>query len=126
MEVTAEAFKICYIDCMIKTIRVGQYSLLETVRDTKLLILDQKDTFAWITAQNIGELLVVTHKPHKTDYILAVGEYRMYDISGEPKFTDLAHLELQVGNNEWQGYLLPTGLPTDKKSEVELFLQRSW
>lgn len=100
---------------MIKILARGEYKLIETKHNTKVLILDNKETFAWINAENIGEILVTSRKTLKEDNLLAVGKYRLYDITDEPKFTDQQHLELQVGCGFWQGYLLPTGLPSDEK-----------
>ncbi len=100
---------------MIKIVARGKYKLIETKHNTKILILDDRETFAWINAENIGEILVSSHKVHKEDNLLAVGNYRLYDVKDEPQFTDQQHLELQVGCGFWQGYLLPTGLPSDKK-----------
>lgn len=100
---------------MIKLLQEGKYKLIETKGQTKILKLDNKKTFAWINAKDIGEILVSTHKPHKTDCILAMGGYRMYEVKKEPKLADLIHLELSVGEGSWQGYLLLTGLPTDGK-----------
>jgi hypothetical protein len=98
---------------MIKLLKKGSYRLIETKAQTKLLILDEKDGFAWINAEEIGELLVASHPNHPEDCTLARGEYRLYDVEDEPDFTDLQHLELAVGEGEWQGYLLLTGLPSD-------------
>ncbi|HRN95848.1 MAG TPA: hypothetical protein PLD54_00195 [Candidatus Levybacteria bacterium] len=100
---------------MIQLVKKGRYSLIETKRQTKILTLDNKETFAWVSVTNIGEILVASHKSHKTDAILAIGNYRLYTVKDNPDFTDLLHLELLVGEGVWQGYLLPTGLPTDKK-----------
>jgi len=66
-------------------------------------------------AGDIGEILVSSHRPHKIDHKLAVGRYRLYDVEDEPKLADHQHLELFVGDGQWQGYLLLTGLPTEKK-----------
>ncbi len=92
----------------------GDYKLIETKSQVKILYLDHQ-AYAWVWAENIGEILVTTHRPHKIDHILAVGRYRLYNVETEPKYTDLQHLELLVGKGEWQGYLLLTGLPTDQK-----------
>lgn len=100
---------------MIKILARGEYKLIETKVNTKVLILDGKETFAWINAEKIGEILVTSHKSHKEDNLLAVGKYRLYDVKDELKYIDEQHLELQVGCGYWQGYLLPTGLPSDKK-----------
>lgn len=100
---------------MIKVIKQGIYHLVETKTMTKILTLDDKNKFAWVNAAEIGEILVATHKQHKADHVLAVGKYRLYDVKDEPKLTDLQHLELYVGEGLWQGYLLTTGVPTEKK-----------
>lgn len=100
---------------MIQLLQSGKYSLIETKSQTKILTLDNKKTFAWINAEEIGEILVASHKSHRTDNILAIGNYRLYNIKDEPNLTDLIHLELLVGDGIWQGYLLTTGLPKGKK-----------
>ncbi len=100
---------------MIQVIREGSYQLIETKDQTKNLILDNKDSFAWVYAADIGEILVTTHKKHKTDCVLSIGRYKLYVVKNEPDLTDLQHLELYVGDNSWQGYLLTNGLPTDEK-----------
>lgn len=88
--------------------------MLETKRNTKLLILDDKKSYAWINAKAIGEILVSTEKKFVADATIASGKYRIYQVKNEDDFTDLMHLELYVGNGIWQGYLLPTKLPTEK------------
>lgn len=100
---------------MIKLIQDGQYALIETGAQTKILTLDDKDTFAWVNAADIGEILVASHKKHITDNVLAMGKYRMYEVKDEPQLTDLTHLEFFVGDGKWQGYLLPKGLPTNEE-----------
>lgn len=100
---------------MIRLLKEGIYRLLETRNDTKILTLDAKETFAWITATGIGEILVTTHQAIPTDTILSLGNYRLYEVKDEPDLTDLRHLELHAGNGTWQGYLLPLGLPTTKE-----------
>lgn len=100
---------------MIQLVQQGTYSLIETKRQTKILTLDGKETFAWIAATEIGEILITSHKAHKVDHIISLGKYRMYKVEDEPNLTDLMHLELFVGENQWQGYLLPLGLPNERK-----------
>lgn len=99
---------------MIELNKAGTYKLIETKHHTKVLYLDN-DTFAWVEPVNIGEILVTSHAIHKTDCVLSIGEYRIYHVDDEPNITDLLHLELEVGNMHWQGYLLLTGLPDDSK-----------
>ena len=105
---------------MITQIKQGNYKLIETSEKTKILILDSKDNFAWINAGEIGEVLCFVGGGYKEQKVVAMGEYKLYSVKDEPKLTDLEHLELQVGENLWQGYLLPTGLPSaeDQKNRV--------
>lgn len=98
---------------MIKCIKFGDYQLVKSKKGTKMLILDNY-AYAWVNAKNIGELLIVSNKEHSIDSVLAVGKYRLYDVKDEPHLVDQLHLELLVGKGKWQGYLLLTGLPTDK------------
>lgn len=100
---------------MIRLIEQGEYRLIETKGHTRILILEDK-VFAWITAGEIGEILVASYKTHTVDHILSAGKYRIYQVKDEPQLTDLLHLELHAGGGTWQGYLLPTGLP-DKKDK---------
>lgn len=101
---------------MIRMIKEGKYKLLETKKQTKILILDKKELFAWINVKNIGELLVSSYKEHSIDCILALGRYRLYNVKDEKKLIDTHHLELCVGSGVWQGYLLPLGLPDEKST----------
>lgn len=105
---------------MITLLQEGTYELIETKRSTKVLILDRKKYFAWIKAQGIGEILVASQKTRSIGAVFAVGNYRLYQVTAEPELTDLVHLELMVGKGTWQGYLLPTGLPTmkDKRNRI--------
>ena len=100
---------------MITLQRSGHYKLIETKHNTKILYLDD-DAYAWVEPVSIGEILVVTHNAHKTDCILSLGDYHIYKVIDEPHLADHVHLELEVGNGVWQGYLLLTGLPTDEKT----------
>lgn len=105
---------------MIKVIKEGRYQLTETKGQTKMLALDDQNFFAWINAENIGEIVVLSHKEQTFDNFLAKGKYRLYQIKDEPNLTDLQHLELYVGENTWQGYLLTTGLPTSEKKRTRI------
>jgi len=102
---------------MIKLLRKGKYSLVETRNDVKILKLGGK-TFVWIFTKSIGEMLVTTHRSHRTDQKLSKGEYRLYEVKDDPKLTDMLHLELFIGEGDWQGYLLPTGFPKDLPAQA--------
>ena len=67
---------------------------------------------------------MTSHKKHKADCILSVGHYRLYKVANEPEISDQLHLELCVGQGIWQGYLLPTGLPTDEKKRNRIIPTR--
>lgn len=99
---------------MISVLQQGTYKLIETKGQTKILYLDN-ETYAWVEPADIGEILVHSHNSHKADCILSIGNYFIYQVVDEPELSDQQHLELEVGQNFWQGYLLLTGLPTDKK-----------
>lgn len=105
---------------MIRILKKGVYSLIETRNQTKILTLDGKVIYAWVNAEGIGEILIASDNSHKTDNVLAIGKYRIYRVKDEPKLTDLTHLELHVGNGVWQGYLLTTGLPTSVKKRKRI------
>ncbi len=104
---------------MITLQRNGLYKLIETKNNVKILYLDN-DVYAWVEPTNIGELLVVSHAIHKTDCILSMGHYHVYEVKDEPFLSDLVHLELEAGKNVWQGYLLLSGLPDNhhKKGRI--------
>ena len=99
---------------MITSKRTGFYKLIETKRHTKVIYLDN-DIYAWIEPPTIGELLVVSHTIHKSDCVLSLGHYHLYEVDDELHLSDQQHLELEVGLNHWQGYLLLSGLPDDHK-----------
>ncbi|MDQ5972738.1 MAG: hypothetical protein QG553_897 [Patescibacteria group bacterium] len=99
---------------MIRLRANGIYKLIETQHHTKVLYLDQQ-VFAWVDAKGIGEILVASHNVHKSDCVLGLGRYRLYEVEDEAYASDLTHLELEVGGRYWQGYLLLSGLPNDQK-----------
>lgn len=109
---------------MISVVQRGLYQLIETKNQTKIIILDGVYTYAWVNAGGIGEILVTSHKKHKVDCMLSVGNYRLYKVDHEEALSDQMHLELSVGQSMWQGYLLPTGLPTDKKTKNRIIPTR--
>lgn len=104
---------------MITLLKSGTYKLIETKDNTKILYLDN-NAYAWVEPPSIGEMLVATVKPHRTDCALSMGNYNLYDVDDEPYLTDLQHLELEYGKNAWQGYLLTTGLPDKIKKRVRI------
>lgn len=105
---------------MITLCSIGPYRLAQTKQTrTKVLSLDG-DAYAWIVFEDIGEILVKVHCTHSIDCILSVGQYRLYEVDNEPDLNDNQHLELEVGKDVWQGYLLLTGLPTETKKRARI------
>lgn len=92
----------------------GSYRLVATKDHKRMLYLDGQG-YQWAYAEHIGDLLAYSKHPHKFNYLLAAGDYRIYQVKDEPKLVDLDHLELEAGKDKWQGYLLLTGLPTRSK-----------
>lgn len=110
---------------MISLINSGEYRMIETKADTKVLELNGS-TFAWVNAKGIGEILVTSHRQHKTDAILSVGKFKLYEVKDEPGIADLTHLELEAGKDLWQSYLLLTGLPTDTRIRTRIIPSRDY
>jgi hypothetical protein len=108
---------------MTKLLKSGRYKLIETKHQIKILNLG-RSVYAWVNAMGIGEMLVVSHNPHKTDCILALGRFRLYDVKDEEDLSDHLHLELEVGPNVWQGYLLLTDLPHGHKKRSRIIPTR--
>jgi len=105
---------------MISLRTIGAHRLVQTKkRHTKVLHLEDK-AYAWIDFENIGEILVAARNDHSVECELSVGEYRIYEVEGEPSLHDNLHLELQVGRNRWQGYLLLTGLPDKHRTRTRI------
>lgn len=96
---------------MITIVASGYFRLIETRRGVKILQLNA-DRYAWLMVSRIGSLLVRTTRTHREFDVLSQGHFRLYDVADEPSLSDQLHLELEVGQDAWQGYLLPTGLPT--------------
>lgn len=99
---------------MIKKVREGDYELFETKSGLRIINLNSQGSFIWINAEGVGGVLVRSEKNHKPNKILTKGYFRVYDVVDEPGLTDLCHLEVCIGRGQWQGYLLPKGLPRRK------------
>lgn len=104
---------------MITKLRSGNYKLVETKRNTKILYLDT-NVFAWVEPAYLGEILVSSSNPHKTDCVLSIGHFHIYKVVDEPELSDHIHLELETGPDAWQGYLLLTGLPDEHKKRSRI------
>jgi hypothetical protein len=76
--------------------------------------------YSWVTGERMGVVLVTSHHDYTDYHILATGYYRLYDVKSEPGLSPQQHLELNVGYNLWQGYLLPSGLPNKTRKLVKI------
>jgi len=103
---------------MIKAVQDGKYRLIET-RQAKVLFLD-KTAYVWLAIPGIGQILELSRSPHKADHILAQGSYRIYDVEDEPRFSTHKHLELFLGEGQWQGYLILSSSPAGYKSRSRI------
>lgn len=104
---------------MIKVLKKGTYKLIETRQQIKILYLDETP-YVWLFIPKIGHVLEVTHKPHKAEHALAAGNYRLYDVKKDRRFSQHKHLELFIGEGQCQGYLLLTDLPTERKRRTRI------
>jgi hypothetical protein len=104
---------------MIRLKKIGSYKLIETKRHTKILQLEAK-SYAWTGRSNIGELVLVLHSDHKTDYILGLGEYRLYTVERESSLSNRTHLELDAGGKYWQGYIVLPDLPKKRSEQARI------
>lgn len=97
----------------------GFYRLFETKHGVRILRLGHTD-YVWIRAEGIGDILTASVRAHWARNLLAEGQYRLYQIEAEPAYSDQMHLELLVGESDWQGYLLPSGLPRRDNRRVRV------
>jgi hypothetical protein len=104
---------------MINLIKKGKYRLVVAKDGNRILYLGPQG-YLWKQAKGIGDLLLFSKHPHKLDYVMAYGVYRLYEVQDEPRLVDLQHLELKAGKNKWQGYLLLTGLPRVNKARSRI------
>jgi hypothetical protein len=104
---------------MIRRTENGIFELTETSHGTKILALS-KELYVWIVAPGIGSLLIYTDYEQEASEILSKGQYNIYRVSDEPELSDQLHLELEFTPDEWQGYILPTGLPDEEDTRKRL------
>jgi len=91
--------------------RHGRYTLFETPRSNRILVLGDNQWFAWVSGQQ-GEILVRSEDEHDRERTIQEGEFYLVDFEDDPDFTDVPHLFLSR-NGDFQEVILPNGLPTD-------------
>jgi hypothetical protein len=90
----------------------GRYELFETNHHHRILVLNQKEWFAWVEGQQ-GDILVLSDSDHQKVRTLQQGQFYLVDFRDDPKFKDMPHLFLQDGDR-YQELMLPNGLPTEQ------------
>lgn len=91
--------------------RQGRYTLFETPRQNRILVLGDTQWFAWVGGEQ-GEILVRSDADHERDRTIQEGEFYLVNFEDDPDFTDVPHLFLEQGG-AFQEVILPNGLPTD-------------
>ena len=109
---------------MITRLITGTYQLVQTKKQHTKIVRLGDDQYAWVAFENIGEVLVLLHSDYPIECTLSAGEYRIYEVESEPELTDSLHLELQVAQEQWQGYLLLTGLPDEQRKRTRIIPTR--
>lgn len=99
---------------MIKILDSGNYKLVETKKNVKALMLDDKSVFLWRNTGCNGNLEYIKLDPNQICCLFSANNYRLYDVVNEPDLKNGIHLELYAGKRRWQAYLLTKGLPTVK------------
>jgi hypothetical protein len=107
----------------VRVLERGKYELFEDAHGHRFLVLDGERWYAWITAQR-SPLLVRTDSDHEIKRAVQRGKFFLVDFRQDPKFKDLAHLFLQKGD-EYQEYLLPNGLPSERDPQVRFVVTRN-
>ena len=91
--------------------RKGRYTLFETPRQNRILVLGDDQWFAWVGGQQ-GEILVRSDSDHERERTIQEGEFFLVNFEDDPDFTDVPHLFLER-EGAFQEVILPNGLPTD-------------
>jgi len=95
--------------------RRGKYTLFQTPRQNRILVLGDDMWFAWVGGQQ-GEILVRSDSDHEREHTIQEGEFYLVDFDDDPSFTDMPHLFLEQ-NGGFQEVILPNGLPTDADAQ---------
>lgn len=99
---------------MITVVDRGSYCLLENKKQGKVLIFDDKKSYSLTEYGKLKKIPLYPHKNTKNNCLLCKGNFRLYKVSNEEHLSSNFHLELNIGQGQWQGYLLPKGLPKNR------------
>jgi hypothetical protein len=90
----------------------GHYELFETNHHHRILVLNDKEWYAWVQGQK-GEILVHSDSDHVKDHTISEGQFYLVDFENDPKYKDMPHLFLQK-DGRFDELMVPNGLPTDQ------------
>jgi hypothetical protein len=96
----------------------GDYELFETARGHRVLALNGREWYAWITGQE-SPILVKSDSDHEKERTVATGRFYLIDVEDDPDFTDMPHLFLEE-RGEYRELILPNGLPTEDDHQKRL------
>jgi tyrosine-protein phosphatase YwqE len=97
----------------------GEYELFQTTKKHTILSLDQKDWYAVIKGQQ-GDMLVGSDSDHQRSKTLEKGKYILVEFEDDPEFRDIPHLFLETSKKNYEEWILPQELPTNKGDKVKL------
>jgi hypothetical protein len=98
----------------------GDYELFETNHQHRILVLNNRQWFAWIEGQQ-GEILVRSDPDHVRDHTIQQGKFFLVDFEEDPNYKDMPHLFLQKGDH-YQEAMLPNGLPTERDPQKKIVM----
>jgi Protein of unknown function (DUF2795) len=96
----------------------GHYELFATTHQHRILVLNNKQWFAWVEGQQ-GEILIHSDADHQKDHMIQEGQFYLVDFEHDPTYKDMPHLFLQKGDR-FEEVMLPNGLPTQKDHQKKL------
>ena len=105
-------------EASVKVQQHGQYELFETTHQHRILVLNNKQWFAWVQGQQ-GEILVHSDADHKKDHTIQKGQFYFVDFEHDPTYKDMPHLFLQKGDH-FEEVMLPNGLPVEEDHQKKL------
>jgi hypothetical protein len=102
----------------VKVQEQGHYELFNTTHQHRILVLNDKQWFAWVQGQQ-GEILVHSDADHQKQHTLQRGQFYLVDFEDDPTYKDMPHLFLQT-DDRYDEVMLPNGLPTEQDHQKKV------
>jgi Protein of unknown function (DUF2795) len=96
----------------------GHYELFNTTQQHRILVLNDKQWFAWVQGQQ-GDILVQSDADHQKQHTLQTGQFYLVDFEDDPTYKDMPHLFLQT-DDRYEEVMLPNGLPTEQDHQKKV------